>query len=120
MEPVVVFSILEPTVEATVSRLALAPSGCGLIEIRADHLKPSDIPGLVAEAPGPVLVTARPVHEGGAFDGSDEERRLVITAALEAGAYLVDVEWGTPLAELADGEQAGRVVLSHHGAPCRV
>ena len=120
MDPVVVFSILEPTVEATASRLAFAPASCGLIEIRADYLAASEIPRLVAEAPGPVLVTARPVHEGGGFDGGEDERRRVIQSALDAGAYLVDVEWGSPLAELVEGEHADRVVLSHHGAACNV
>jgi 3-dehydroquinate dehydratase/shikimate dehydrogenase len=119
VKPVVVLSILEPTVEATASRMAEAPGGCGLIEIRADHLRAEDLPGLIAGAPGEVLVTVRPVAEGGGFDGSEDERRRRIVAALDAGARLVDVEHGSALADLAMGDAADRVVLSHHDAPCR-
>jgi 3-dehydroquinate dehydratase/shikimate dehydrogenase len=99
--------------------MADAPDGCGLIEIRADHLRAEDLPGLIAAAPGEVLVTVRPVGEGGGFSGSEDERRRAIVAALDAGARFVDVEHGSALADLAMGDRADRVVLSDHDAPCR-
>lgn len=118
MKPVVLCSILEPNVERTRSRMGGAPAGCALLEIRADHLRADEVTALVAGAGRDVVVTARTPRDGGAFNGSEEERRAVLRAALDAGARYVDVELDGPAADLAAGAEASRVILSHHGAEC--
>jgi len=117
--PTVVGSVLESTAEATVRRVEALHPGCGLVEVRADRLTASEIAEILARIDRPVLVTARRREEGGGFDGSETERRALLEAALAAGARLVDVEWGSPLADLADEVRVDRVVLSHHGGDCR-
>jgi 3-dehydroquinate dehydratase / shikimate dehydrogenase len=117
-EPAVVLSLLESDAPATERRLEQVPAGCTLVEIRADRLRADEVAGLVRLAPRPAIVTARAVRDGGRFDGSEEERRRVLEAALAGGAIAVDVEWDGPLREFAFGELGARVVLSHHGAPC--
>jgi shikimate dehydrogenase/3-dehydroquinate dehydratase type I len=114
----VVCSILERTVEATHRRLRSAPSGCGLVEIRGDHLGEADLAGLVGGAGRPVVVTVRRTADGGFFDGSEEQRRGMLRAALASGARFIDVEHGSALRDLAEGDDAERVILSHHGAEC--
>ena len=114
----VLLSVAEADAASTGERLAQVPAGCARVEIRADRLRASDLPGLIAASPKPVLVTARRLDEGGAFDGSEEERRALLQTALREGAW-IDVEWGGALAPLAEGPDAERVVLSCHGAPCR-
>jgi len=116
----VVFSILEEGAEATLARMREAPRGCGLVEIRADHLRAAEVEGMVRRADRPVIVTARAVRDGGGFDGSEEERREILTRALGAGARFIDVEWGGPSAHLASRGDPERVVLSHHGGPCEI
>jgi 3-dehydroquinate dehydratase/shikimate dehydrogenase len=118
MERAVVCSVLERDAGDASSRVSSAPSGCALVELRADRLRAGEVEGLVRRACRPVVVTVRATRDGGWFDGSEEERRRILTAALAAGAAFVDVEWSGPLADLASGPDARRVILSHHGAPC--
>jgi 3-dehydroquinate dehydratase/shikimate dehydrogenase len=106
----VVHSVYEDTAEAAEGRLRGAPPACGMVEIRADRLRAQDVAGLVARAGRPVLVTVRRRSAG--------EQGAILDAALAAGAAFVDVEWEGPLRSRADGPDASRVVLSHHGSPC--
>ena len=110
----VVCSILERDAERTERRLEQAPSGCGLVEIRGDHLRPADLSGLVRRTGRQVVVTIRTVAEGGWFEGSTEEARRSLLGALDAGSRFVDVEHGGPLSDLAAGAHTSRVILSHH------
>ena len=118
MRPGVVHSILEETPETVQRRLVESPRACALIEIRADSLRAADVAGLVRWVGRPVVVTVRSTEDGGAFDGSTEEKTTILRAALDAGAAYVDVEWNGPLRKLADGPFGARTILSHHGAPC--
>ncbi len=117
-QPEVVCSILEADAEATGLGLAAVPRGCGLVELRGDHLTAEELGALVARAAHPVIATVRRPAEGGAFTGSEEERRRALSFALDAGAAFVDVEWEGPLRRFAEGEHAARVILSSHGAVC--
>jgi 3-dehydroquinate dehydratase/shikimate dehydrogenase len=116
--PVVIGSVLEDSAEATVRRIDALHPGCGLVEVRADRLTTTGIAEILGRVDRPVLVTIRRRDGGGQFDGSEEERSTLLEGALAAGARLVDVEWGTAPADLADENRADRVVLSHHGGPC--
>ena len=113
----VVHSILEDTPEAVARRLAEAPHAAALVELRADRLRAGDVAGLVRRA-GRSIVTVRSIEDGGSFDGSTEEKRTILRAALDAGCAFVDVEWDGPLRALASGPEAARTIVSHHGAPC--
>lgn len=114
----VVHSIVEETPEAVARRLDESPAAAALVEIRADALRAADVAGLVRRAGRPVVITVRSPAHGGSFDGSTEEKAAILGAALDAGSAFVDVEWDGPLRALADGKQAARTILSHHGAPC--
>jgi 3-dehydroquinate dehydratase/shikimate dehydrogenase len=109
---------LEATPEAVARRLEQAPPASALVELRADHLRAADAAGLVRLAGRPVAATVRSREDGGAFDGSTEEKKSILSAALDAGSAFVDVEWDGPLRDWADGRHAGRIILSHHGAAC--
>jgi 3-dehydroquinate dehydratase / shikimate dehydrogenase len=61
----------------------------------------------------PAVVTCRPTWEGGRFDGSEEERRAILSRALTLGAEFVDVEWGAGFDEVIAQDRA-RIVLSSH------
>jgi len=114
----VICSILERDAAAAERRMQDAPPDSGLVEIRADHLDTDEIRRVVRAAHRPLLVTIRRTADGGGFEGSESQRRARLLAALDAGARFIDVEWRGGLAELADGDLASRVVLSHHGSPC--
>jgi len=84
-----------------------------LVELRLDGVRDLDVAGALEGRRGPAVVTCRATWEGGRFEGSEAERRVILTRALELGAEFVDVEWRAGFQELIDLAPA-RVVVSHH------
>ncbi len=66
-----------------------------LVEIRLDSMRNPDIAPFAARFALPILVSNRPLWEGGAFAGSEEERLAQLEAAMAAGATYVDIELRT-------------------------
>ena len=114
----IVVSLLEASAPQVAARLRALPGGTARVEIRADALGAGDVEALVRAAPLPAIVTVREPKDGGSFAGTPERKRAILSAALRAGAFAVDVEWDGPLRDLAFGPEASRVIVSHHGAPC--
>lgn len=92
-----------------------AQSGADLVELRLDTVAEPDVAGALADRPRPVVVTCRPRWEGGAFAGSETERRRILLEACRLGAEYVDVEHRAEFADEVVGVRDGRgVVLSFH------
>ena len=94
-------------------------AGADLVEVRLDGV---DRPDPVAALEGrlrPVVVTCRPRWEGGAFDGSEEDRRQLLLSASAAGAEFVDVELRADCAAEILRLRRGRgvIVSMHHFGP---
>ena len=109
-------SLLCETVTAATTaglRAARDASRADMVELRVDGVAGLDVAGALAGRSGPVLVTCRPVWEGGRFDGTEAERRAILEAALALGAEFVDVEWRAGFDDLVQ-RHASRVVLSMH------
>ncbi len=93
---------------------------CDLVELRLDLLGTGPVPveTLVGAAPGDVIVTCRPVREGGAFPGSEEARLALLARAADAGAAWIDLEWDVSDAELPralrEPRSGLRVIRSAH------
>jgi 3-dehydroquinate dehydratase/shikimate dehydrogenase len=86
-----------------------------IVELRLDSVKRPDVAGALAGRRKPVLVTCRPPSEGGAFEGSEDERRQLLRTAIDLGAELVDVEANATFAHELIRARGGRgVVLSSH------
>ncbi len=64
-----------------------------VIELRLDLMARFDLARLLAARPCPVVVTYRPVREGGRFDGDEEARLAVLRQAAALGAEVIDIEW---------------------------
>lgn len=84
-----------------------------LLELRLDGVEDLDVAGALSGRRLPVIVTCRASWEGGAFDGSEDERLAVLSRASALGAEFVDVEWKADRRAfvLSGGTQ---LVLSHH------
>ena len=89
-------------------------AGADLVELRLDYVRHPDVAGALADRRCPVVVTCRPTWEGGQFDGSEEERRRLLTEALELGAEYVDLEWQAGFDDLIRSRQGSHIVLSMH------
>ena len=59
------------------------------------------------------LFTLRHPDQGGRFDGTEQDRVLINQRALQAGADIIDLEWGTDASRHMLAEKAP-VVLSYH------
>ncbi len=92
-----------------------AQEGADLVELRLDTVSRPDVAGALAGRRQPVVVTCRPMWEGGGFVGSEDERREILLAACRLGAEYVDVEHGAAFADDILAVRRGRgVVLSFH------
>lgn len=90
-----------------------------VVEIRLDGMRDPRIESCIAQIPRPVLVTNRPIWEGGQFDGSEQDRIDLLCTAMRAGARYVDIELrtGTDLVTQVrnEAQQYGTlIILSSH------
>ena len=63
-----------------------------IVELRIDYIKGVDLKRLLEKRTKPVIVTNRPVREGGKFNGSEEERIALLKLAIRLQADYVDIE----------------------------
>lgn len=86
-----------------------------LVEVRLDGVDVPDAAGAIEGRRRPVIVTCRPVWEGGHFGGSEEERERLLSAAEAAGAEFVDIEARAEFVPTIMRRRRGRgIVLSMH------
>src|SRR3972149_5460306 len=72
--------------------MAEASKVADIVELRIDYIKNVDLKRLLEKRTKPVIVTNRPIREGGKFDGSEEERIALLKLAVRLQADYVDVE----------------------------
>jgi len=89
-----------------------AKDGADLVELRLDLMSKPDVDALLVGRPLPVMVTCRPVHAGGGYKGSKEERLALLRRATELGAEYVDAE--PDIVPLLRGYGSAQVVASYH------
>ena len=107
-------SVAAPDTESCLAALRALPTGVGSAEVRLDLMTSFSVPRVVEGSPVPLVITYRPVWEGGRFDGPEAERLGVLREAYEAGVAFVDVE-ATCVGEVAAwGESPTRVIASKH------
>ncbi|MDZ4849138.1 MAG: shikimate dehydrogenase [Pirellulaceae bacterium] len=71
----------------------LADAGAKLIEIRLDYIGRSiDLTRLLKDRPTPVVVTCRRKADGGRWERSEDERLMLLRAAIAMGVEYVDLE----------------------------
>lgn len=88
--------------------------GADLVELRLDGVGDLEVASALAHRRLPVIVTCRPVWEGGRFAGSETDRLSLLQTALDRGAEFVDIEWRAEFAGLVAATGGRRVVLSFH------
>lgn len=95
------------------------PAGVDMAEIRLDCLE-GDYPHVrnalrkICEARSkPLIITNRPVREGGFWEGSEVCRLLLLKEAAEAGADYIDIELGS-IAGISPVDLPCRKIISYH------
>jgi 3-dehydroquinate dehydratase/shikimate dehydrogenase len=93
---------------------AAAAAGADTVECRLDYLRPfpdeQALRSLLSAPPIEVIVTCRPVRQGGHFEGDESQRLALLRRAAKSGATWVDVEDDVDLSTWP----TGRVILSYH------
>ena len=89
-------------------------AGADMVELRLDSVADPDVAAALDGRQIPAIVTCRPTWEGGQFSGSEQERRQILSDALELGAEYVDIEWKAGFTDLLSSTGGRRVVLSSH------
>jgi 3-dehydroquinate dehydratase / shikimate dehydrogenase len=110
--PKLCVTVMAPTM-AELRRCRDAVADADLVELRLDGVADPDVAGALSGRRHPVIVTCRPTWEGGAFAGSEEERRRLLGEAMALGAEHIDVEWRAGFDDLVRGGRE-RIVLSSH------
>src|SRR5687767_13276782 len=64
-----------------------------VVELRVDGVADLDLPAVLADRRAPVIVTCRPVWEGGRYDGAEPDRLRLLRRARALGAEFIDVEF---------------------------
>jgi 3-dehydroquinate dehydratase/shikimate dehydrogenase len=67
--------------------------GAKLVELRLDYIAgPINIRRLIADRPCPVIISCRRPADGGKWQGSEEQRMLLLRTAISQGIEYVDLE----------------------------
>lgn len=107
--------IVETVTGATTGELRLARDAAqaraDIVELRIDGVAGLDLPALLAERTVPIIVTCRPVWEGGRFDGTEPERLRLLRRARALGAEFIDVEFRADWRSVQPGDG---MILSFH------
>lgn len=85
-------SLTEKNTEQALWGLRETSKIADLAEIRLDYMQEVDLPRLLRDRPCPVIVTNRPVREGGKFEGNEADRVRPLHQAIDLGAEYVDIE----------------------------
>jgi 3-dehydroquinate dehydratase/shikimate dehydrogenase len=99
---------------AELVRLRDAVTDADVVEVRLDSVRDPNVSAALAGRHLPVIVTCRPAWEGGAFTGSEEDRKRLLREALDRGAEYVDLEARAGFDDLIASSGGRRVVLSLH------
>ena len=108
--------LCETVTGATMAELVAARDAAtvgDMVELRLDGVADLDVARALANRRSPVVVTCRPRWEGGAFTGSEDDRRAILECALTCGAERVDVEFKAGFNDLIRNNRA-RVIVSSH------
>ncbi|MBX3415614.1 MAG: shikimate dehydrogenase [Pirellulales bacterium] len=71
----------------------LVEQGAKLVELRLDYIRGQvNLKRLLTDRPGPVVMTCRRKRDGGMYEGSEEDRLLLLRTSIAEGADYVDLE----------------------------
>ena len=85
-------ALVEETTDGMVARMAELAPVADLFEIRADRVIDLDLLTILRARTRPIVLTCRPVSQGGSWDDEDPRRRLTLLEAVKRGFDYVDVE----------------------------
>ncbi|MFH2122878.1 MAG: type I 3-dehydroquinate dehydratase [Pseudomonadota bacterium] len=112
-------SIARETVAEGLAVAETISSLADVIEIRLDRLRTISLAPFISQLTTPLLLTNRPIWEGGGFAGDEELRLTPLLEGVQQGVSYVDLELKAPTSShqalLKEVEKsASRLILSWH------
>src|SRR5438477_357042 len=107
-------ALIEETTEGMVARMAELAPVADLFEIRADRVIDLDLLTILRARTRPIILTCRPVSQGGAWDDEDPRRRLTLLEAVKRGFDYVDIELRSGFVDVMVEMVEEGLVVSHH------
>ncbi len=101
------------TTDEALAALTEVAAVADIAELRLDFMAECDLARLLSTRPCPVIVTNRPVREGGRFTGSEADRLRPLQAAIDLGADYVDIEHDS-VSLLPAQRGTTRIIVSFH------
>ena len=101
-----------PNMAQALEDIKKARSVADLIELRLDLIESFQLKQLMNATSPEVIVTYRPVRQGGKSELSDADRIKVLQEALSLGAKFIDVEWDA-VSQINKNDLA-KVIVSRH------
>lgn len=112
-------AVAAPDVQSVIASARRVLNAVDVVEIRLDAMADINIQALVEAIHSPLLFTNRPLWEGGAFTGPEEDRILSLLDAASQNPSFIDVELKTEphlrsrLLQEIEGSDT-RLIISHH------
>lgn len=104
--------IIANNLEDALKDIAEASKVADIIELRIDYIKNPDLKRLLEGCIKPVIVTNRPIREGGKFTGSEEDRISLLKLAVELQVDYIDVEHDS--IQKVNGTGKTKLIVSYH------
>jgi len=106
-------SLTERNTDSVLAAMRALPAEVEVAEVRLDLMDSFDLERLCAGKDRPIIVTNRPVRQGGACRAPEPRRLELLRAAARAGADYVDVELDS-VAALGELPAGCARIVSHH------
>ena len=103
--------------EDTISEMISASKYADIVELRIDYIPELQnaeacIEESLKRKIKPVIITNRPVREGGKFNGSEQDRLRLLQKAIDLGVDYVDVEYDS--IKQITRRNSSKIIISHH------
>jgi len=103
--------------EDTVLEMLSASKYADIVELRIDYIPELQnaeacIEESLKRKIKPVIITNRPVREGGKFNGSEQDRLRLLQKAIDLGVDYVDVEYDS--IKQITRRNSSKIIISHH------
>ena len=103
--------------EDTVSEMISASKHADIVELRIDYIPELQnaeacIEESLKRKIKPVIITNRPVREGGKFNGSEQDRLRLLQKAIDLGADYVDIEYDS--IKQITRRNSSNIIISYH------
>jgi len=107
-------ALVEETTAGMVARMTELAPVADLFEIRADRVIDLDLLTILRARTRPLVLTCRPVSQGGSWDDADPRRRMTLLEGVKRRFDYVDIELRSGFMDVMVEKVGEGLIVSHH------